>query len=98
MAIPSKLDRELYLEALAREVLRRVQQMRKEMGLVEKDRVIVELWGDSEIREAVEKHRDLLSNRAGVKDMIITETQTLEGHTKEFSVEGLYLRITLSKV
>ncbi len=96
--ISSRLDEELLTEALAREVLRRVQQMRKEMKLVERDRVVAELWADEELRKAVEKHRELITNRAGIEELLISETETLDGYKKEFDVEGYYLRVTLKKI
>ncbi|HIP74336.1 MAG TPA: isoleucine--tRNA ligase [Euryarchaeota archaeon] len=98
VGIPSKLDEELYREALAREVLRRIQAVRKKMGLVEKDRVIVELWGDEEVREAVSAHEHLISSRAGVEGIVFSDEQRLEGETLEDSIEGSYVRITVRKI
>ncbi len=97
VCIPRELDGELMREALAREVLRRVQGMRKEMGLIEKDHVIMELWGDEELVEAVRGFEELFKERAQV-DEILYSDGTLDGYTKEFSVEGYYLKVTLRKV
>ncbi len=96
VCIPRELDKELFREALAREVLRRIQQMRKELSLLEKDRIVLELWGDKEIVEAVESNRDLIMQRGGVKDLIITNTRTVEGLEKEFVIEGYYVRIVIT--
>ncbi len=98
VAVPPQLSEDVYREALAREVLRRIQQMRKRMGLVEKDRIIVELWGDPELVEAVREHRDLIVDRAGVEEFVVSEEQTLNGELHEDSVDGKYLRLVVRKI
>jgi len=98
VAVPPELSEDVYREALAREVLRRIQQMRKRMGLVEKDRIIVELWGDPEIREAVREHEDLIKSRAGVDELVFSEEQRLEGETIEDNIEGNYFRVTVMRL
>ncbi len=98
VAIPSQLSPEVYREALAREVLRRIQQMRKRMGLVEKDRILVELWGDRELVDAVEEYRDLITSRAGVEDLVVSEDRKLNGEVLEDSIDGNYLRIVVRKL
>ena len=98
VCIPKKLDEELMREALAREVLRRIQQMRKEMNLLEKEKVIAEIWADEELLDAIKEHKDLITQRAGIEELLVSDQRTLEGYTKEFTVEGYYLRATLKKI
>ncbi len=93
--IPPKLDEETLREALAREVVRRIQQIRKEMGLVESQSIAVEIWGEKEILEAVKEHEEDVKRRAGIASLVYSKEPVLEGVTREFSVEGNYLRITV---
>ncbi|MDN5358842.1 MAG: isoleucyl-tRNA synthetase [Candidatus Diapherotrites archaeon] len=95
VAVPSELSEDVYLEALAREVLRRIQNIRKKLHLLEKDRIIVEIWGSEEIRRAVKEHGDLLRARAGIEELVFSEEQRLEGETVEENIEGNYVRITV---
>ncbi len=95
VAVPSELSQEVYREALAREVLRRIQQMRKKMGLLERNRIIVEIWGDPEILDAIRNHEDLLKGRAGVEELIFSREPRLDGETVEDSIEGMYFRATV---
>ncbi len=95
VAVPSQLDEETLKEALAREVLRRIQQMRKKLGLVEKDRILVEIWADREVRDAIEAHEDLLRSRAGIQELAFSKEQRLDGETVEDTIEGNYVRITV---
>ena len=98
VCIQRELDDELMAEALAREVLRRIQQMRKEMKLLERDRVVAEIWADETLLDAVQRHRDLLTQRAGIKELLISEEQTLDGYKREFTLETYYLRVVLKKI
>jgi len=52
-----EMDKKLKMEGLAREVIRRIQHMRKEMGLSYDDSVAVEYSGDPEIEAAVSAHK-----------------------------------------
>ncbi len=98
VGIAKKLPPELVKEGLAREVLRRVQQTRKELGLIETQKIIVEIWGDNELLDAVKTYEHMIKERAGVKSIVYSEEQMLEGRTWEFSVDGRYLRITVKVV
>ncbi len=96
--IPPELDEETKKEALAREVLRRIQQMRKKMGLVEVQEVIAEIWGDEDLLAAVRTHQEEIKRKAGIRELIVSKERILEGEAEEFNVEGMYLRITLRLV
>ncbi len=95
VGIPRKLPKEFVLEGLAREVLRRIQQARKELNLLETQQILVELWGDNELMNAVKKHEKMIMDRAGIKSLVVSKEPILEGRTWEFTVDGMYLRITV---
>ena len=52
---------ELEAEGLARDVVRAVQQARKDAGLDVSDRISLTLGGSAETRAAVTAHRDLIA-------------------------------------
>jgi isoleucyl-tRNA synthetase len=51
---------ELAAEGLARDVVRAVQQARRDAGLAVNDRIALALSGDDDVRAAVETHRELI--------------------------------------
>ena len=54
------IDRELELEGLARDVIRVVQNARKEADLIPDDRIILGLKTSGDVREAIEKHEEFI--------------------------------------
>ncbi len=61
-AIDTSLTDELVSEGLAREVVRSVQDARKQAGLEVSDRITLGISGSPGIEAAVEKHRDYVMN------------------------------------
>ncbi|HEU4619675.1 MAG TPA: isoleucine--tRNA ligase [Gammaproteobacteria bacterium] len=60
VALDTKLDGELVKEGLARELVRAVQDARKQAGLEVSDRIALSVDGDAAVREAVGAYRDYL--------------------------------------
>ncbi len=63
VALDVRIDRALTLEGLAREVVRAVQDARKQAGLQVTDRIRLRLQCDDEYREAVERWRDYIAEQ-----------------------------------
>ncbi len=59
-ALDPRLTQELRLEGLAREVVNRVQRLRKEAGYVYTDRIGLWIAGDGPVLEAVRGHADFI--------------------------------------
>ena len=64
---------ELEREGLARDLVRAVQQARKDAGLEVSDRIVLEAGGDPEVVGALEGHRDLVAG-----ETLATEMRALE--------------------
>ena len=60
-ALDPRLDEELRLEGLAREVVNRVQRIRKEAGYSYTDRIALWIDGDAAVLEAVRAHASFIS-------------------------------------
>jgi isoleucyl-tRNA synthetase len=67
-AVDTRLDDELVLDGLARELVNRIQNMRKEAGFAVTDRIALDLQGPPKVLEAFEKQRSY----------ILQETLTVE--------------------
>jgi len=61
VALDPTLDDELRREGLARELVNRIQRLRKDAGLEITDRIRLVIRGETDVREAVEGHEDFIS-------------------------------------
>ena len=92
--IEKKIDEELYEEGLVNEVKRRIQMLRKEAELVEKDKISVRLSGEEELIAIVQKFQDKIAKDVNAKEIKIAE----EKEMKEFEIDGRKVRIAIKKV
>ena len=71
VALDTRIDRELKLEGIAREFVRRVQVSRKELGLAIEDRIELRYRiEDPQVGEAVETHREYISDELLAVSMV----------------------------
>ncbi|MDO8339420.1 MAG: isoleucine--tRNA ligase [Candidatus Burarchaeum sp.] len=73
--INPKLDDALYSEAMARELVRRVQATRKEMELLEKDEVKVHVHAPKEFVAIVKPHAGLIASSVNAKKLELKEKE-----------------------
>ncbi|MGI8646460.1 MAG: DUF5915 domain-containing protein, partial [Nocardioides sp.] len=69
---------ELAAEGLARDVVRTVQQARKDAGLDVSDRIALTLGGSTETRAAVADHRELIARETLATSLDVSDEQTDE--------------------
>src|SRR5690606_19493309 len=62
VGLDTALTDELKREGLARELVRVVQEARKQAGLEVSDRIVLEIEGDPEVGDALAAHRDYVMN------------------------------------
>jgi isoleucyl-tRNA synthetase len=90
--LDTALTHELGLEGYYAEVKRRVQMLRKQMNLVESDRIEVEMDGDEVFREVIEKFREVLCKDVGA--LSVRWIGLEKG--KEFKIKGKVLKIAIT--
>jgi isoleucyl-tRNA synthetase len=94
VCIPGKLEPELYYEALARELVRRIQVMRKEMDLAITDMIRIEINTSSDdVKKAVETFKDYLLRETRAVQISLGEA----AGGKEWDIAGEKVRIAISK-
>jgi isoleucyl-tRNA synthetase len=93
--VTTEIKEELLLEGLAREIVRRIQVMRKEMNLSYDQRVNVSLSGDAELNKAAGSFADYI-RRETLADSL--EVGELEWEPKEWDVDERKLRLWLRPV
>jgi isoleucyl-tRNA synthetase len=89
------VDKRLKIEGLAREVIRRVQHMRKEMGLQFEDAIDVEFRGHNDIETAIASHQAHISHEIHARSVV--KNENLEGGTK-WTVNKMLLELAVRKV
>jgi len=90
--LDTNITDELRLEGLAREIVRRIQAMRKEMDLQYAQKIRTFYIGDEELKKAIKEFRDY----------IMRETQSIElkegeekGYAKEWNIEGMRIKLII---
>jgi isoleucyl-tRNA synthetase len=95
--LDGRITPELELEGLAREIVRHVQNARKEAGLQMDDRIVLRLTTqESKLREAIRAHRDYIANETLVINWATVPLGGLS-HCVEVKIEGMALTIELKK-
>jgi isoleucyl-tRNA synthetase len=93
VALELELDDELRREGLAREVVRAVQEARKQAGLEVSDRIALELGGDDELLAAAREHEAYIAGET----LATSVGYGAEGAGERATIEGRELRIAVSK-
>ncbi len=83
--IDSEIDKELEIEGLVRDVVRRIQTMRKELDLGYTQKIITYYDGDETLEEAVKKMEDYIRKETLTRELKPGEG---EGMEKEWEIEG----------
>ncbi len=91
--IDKTMDDKLYSEAMAREVIRRIQEMRKEMDLKELDVVSVVIDADEGFDLYVKENLDYIQKETRSKITFGKE----EGFEKVWKIEGSEVGIIIKK-
>jgi isoleucyl-tRNA synthetase len=95
-ALDPVVTRELRLEGLSRELVSRIQKLRKELGFAVSDRITLLVGADAEIQEAMKAFQrwiaeEVLAVRVSIGDKIegthATHTLDLDGQSVEVALE-----------
>ncbi len=87
----TRIDRGLMLEGLAREIIRRIQVMRKENGLKYDQGITLRLWGSEAMMEALRAHEQWIKNDTLAEGIDLEKS---EG-SKVWDIDGETLLISL---
>ncbi len=91
--INKEFDKALYMEGLAREMIRRIQSMRKDANLEYTDRIYLHIEGDESLIEAFSSFRNyILSSTQAEEKAVVT------GSDKVWDISGLELKVSIAKI
>jgi isoleucyl-tRNA synthetase len=98
VAVDPVITPALRREGIARDLISRIQRMRKEAGLAVSDRIIVRIAGGPDIVDAVDAHRDWVASEVLAKDIIVGDA-ALHGHqaVESLDLDGPTARIAITK-
>ena len=93
VALNLELDDELMREGLARDIVRAIQNARKEAGLNVEDRIALDLGGDDELIAAARAHQDYIATE--VLATSVSYDGASSGQVAE--IKGRQLRIAVQR-
>ena len=92
--LDTQITPELKMEGLAREVVRRIQSMRKELNLEYDAKIKTYYHGSEEIEKAIETHKDYIMRET--QSIVLEKSEAQEGFSKEWKINGKNIEITIS--
>jgi len=97
-ALDPTVSRELRLEGLARELVSRIQRLRKELGFAVSDRITLFVGGGAEIQEAVKAFQKWIADE--VLAVKVNNGERIEGThaTQTFDLDGQNVEVALERV
>jgi len=87
------IDEELYLEGLARDLIRHIQQARKDADFLISDRIDLEIITDSKLKEAINIHKEFIE----MQTLSCINNLTIDYYSSIGEIEGNKFEIKLSK-
>ena len=81
VALDTRVDHDLKLEGLAREVIRALNDLRKAQGLEIADRIEVWLAADGDVAEAVGRHRTWIAGEVLARELHLVTHASAEAFT-----------------
>lgn len=91
-----EMSEELYSEAVTNEITRRVQMLRKGLGLVEKDKVSVVMDLEDEFKGILERNKKEIMQITNSKTLEFADLET-DKDAKSWEVDGRIVRIKAEK-
>jgi isoleucyl-tRNA synthetase len=98
VALQLEIDEELRREGLAREVVRAVQNARKDAGLEITDRIALGLGGDEELLEVAREHQAYIAEETLATEVTHGDGGGAGGSASVATIEGRELRISVRAV
>jgi isoleucyl-tRNA synthetase len=92
VALDEAITPELRREGLMREVIRYVQNARKNAGLNVDDRIVLHLAAEGELKEAIQEHIETIKT-----ETLAVDVASNGGHEETVSVEDMPLTVQLQK-
>ncbi len=98
VAIDTTITEALKFEGIARELINKIQNIRKDSGFEVTDNIIIQIESEKEIEEAVRIHQDYIKSQVLAKEIIIKDTLNSSSDITIIEIEeGMPLKIIITK-
>jgi isoleucyl-tRNA synthetase len=97
VAIDPTVTPELRAEGLAREIVSRVQRLRKESGLAVSDRITLWVVGSTEIETAVQLHKAWIADEVLAREVVVGGNIESHHATQSVDIDGQSVSIALER-
>ncbi|HSJ24411.1 MAG TPA: isoleucine--tRNA ligase [Longimicrobiales bacterium] len=98
IALDATVDEALRLEGLARELVNRIQRVRKDSGLAVSDRVRLGIFGHADVLRAAEGHRDYIAAETLAVDLVAaSDAAGWDGRLHDADLDGAAVTIGLER-
>jgi isoleucyl-tRNA synthetase len=89
------IDKDLEIEGVARDILRAIQSKRKELDLEISDKIIVNIFGEKIIKEALTKFKDYISSNSLAESISFSK----KSNSQEIKISDAYkLDLSIDKI
>jgi isoleucyl-tRNA synthetase len=96
IALDPEIDAALRHEGLAREIVNRVQRLRKDSGLDVSDRIRLRVAADGDVFEAAESHKDYIASETLAREIEVQPLDAADGVTVD--LDGHKVKLSLDRV
>ena len=84
------IDNDLEIEGIARDILRAIQNKRKELDLDISDKIVVKIFGNSKINETLESYNEYISSNSLAEKLIFDKNTKSEKMTANIDIAILH--------
>jgi isoleucyl-tRNA synthetase len=97
LALDPQVTEELRLEGLARELVNRIQRLRRESGLEVSDRIVLRIHAAGELKRAAEQHAGYIAGETLATDYAVPDGGAAGEEVPVVDVDGEAVRIELRR-
>jgi isoleucyl-tRNA synthetase len=97
-AIDATVTPELRREGQAREVISRVQRMRKEAGLAVSDRIVLSVFGDSELKAVIDEHRTWIADEVLATELVFGDASQATQGGLSIDLDGFTAYVAITRI
>ncbi len=100
VALDPTITPELRAEGLARELINRVQRLRRDSGFEVSDRIRLEVAGDDELLTALRSHQEFVAGETLAAELVLGEAETAagaNGQSREVDLDGVRAFIAITR-
>lgn len=98
-AIDPAVSPELKNEGYAREIISRVQRMRKESGLAVSDRIVLTVTGGGEVQSAIDAHGAWISGEVLATELVfVNEGSPLSADAAAIDLDGITAYVAITRI